>query len=152
MSIEQLLPAVRDYLCAFDLMSIVVTADGRINGTRDAAGARGVVVRGSRGPPDYLARAQGRRRRSFGGPSARDRDHRARGGPGAHRSGESLIRSRNDVAPPADSLEAHQFRRNLLLIRMVFGIVWSTKCVPNSLPLAPNAKLALPVDPGGLLQ
>ena len=41
MSIEQLLPAVRDYLCAFDLMSIVVTADRRINGTRDVAGATG---------------------------------------------------------------------------------------------------------------
>jgi hypothetical protein len=32
---------VRDYLCAFDLMSIVVTADRRINGTRDVAGATG---------------------------------------------------------------------------------------------------------------
>jgi hypothetical protein len=38
MSIEPLSPAVRDYLRAFDLTAIAVSAEGRISVTRDPAG------------------------------------------------------------------------------------------------------------------
>jgi hypothetical protein len=39
MSIEPLSPGVRDYLRAFDLTAIAVTANGRIKATRNPAGA-----------------------------------------------------------------------------------------------------------------